>query len=367
MLARASAAANASGADGDFDGTTAQNLLVFGIAPVGSEVPLADWGTLTVNAYDVERTTTQGAGSYSGSATALDIRLTADHGGLPAGSQIQIGYAEAAAQSVPPTPEPETLPEEPKPETVPQATETEPAKPEPQPGVTGEQVPPGPATRAPEPEPPAGLYPIPAELLPPLEGGPYVFPVFGSASYVDTYGDVRWDVSYHHGADIFGELGQPLVAVADGTIFSLGWNKIGGNRLWLRDKQGNAFYYAHLSAFSTLIFNGAHVKTGQVVGFMGSTGDADATPPHLHFEVHPVSLLYLGYDGAVDPNPYLDEWRHLSRLPFPVPTGWAPRVAGGSSAPQPGAILLAVSDISSADGLDPASLRRAIEAPQPRP
>jgi murein DD-endopeptidase MepM/ murein hydrolase activator NlpD len=208
--------------------------------------------------------------------------------------------------------------------------------------------------------------PIPETLLPPLDGGPYVFPVFGDFAYGDTYGDPRPDVTYHHGDDIFGELGQPLVAVADGTVFSVGWNKIGGNRLWLRDHQGNAFYYAHLAAFSTLVFNGARVRAGQVVGFMGNTGDAEPATTHLHFEVHPVSLLYLGYDGAVDPTSYLDAWRHLDRLPFPVPTGWAPSVPGASSAPQPGAILLQVSDISSADGLDPDSLRRAIEPP-PRP
>ena len=181
------------------------------------------------------------------------------------------------------------------------------------------------------------------------------------------YGEIRADVSYHHGDDIFGELGQPIVALADGTIFSLGWNKIGGNRLWLRDRQGNAFYYAHLSAFSTLVFNGARVKAGQVIGFMGHTGDAEGTPTHLHFEVHPVSLLYLGYDGAIDPTPFLDSARRLQRLPFPIPPGWAPSVTGGNAAPQPGAILLSVSDISSADGLDPESLRRAIDGPQPRP
>ena len=55
---------------------------------------------------------------------------------------------------------------------------------------------------------------------------------------------------YHHGDDIFGQLGQPLVACADGTVFSVGWNKIGGNRLWILDEQGNQFYYAHLSAFA---------------------------------------------------------------------------------------------------------------------
>ena len=91
---------------------------------------------------------------------------------------------------------------------------------------------------------------------------------------------------------------------------------------------------------------------------MGNTGDAEGTPYHLHFEVHPVSLLYLGYDGAVDPTPYLDAWSHQRDLPFPIAAGWVPGVPGGASAPEPGAILLGMSDISTADGLAPASLRR---------
>jgi murein DD-endopeptidase MepM/ murein hydrolase activator NlpD len=65
--------------------------------------------------------------------------------------------------------------------------------------------------------------------------------------------------------------------------FSVGWNDVGGNRLWLRDSQGNEFYYAHLSAFSPLAKNGRHVKAGEVVGFVGNTGDAQghAAPPAL--------------------------------------------------------------------------------------
>jgi hypothetical protein len=184
--------------------------------------------------------------------------------------------------------------------------------------------------------------------------------VYGASSYIDTYGSARSDVTYHHGDDIFGQLGQPLLACADGTVFSVGWNKIGGNRLWILDEQGNQFYYAHLSAFSTAAVNGARVKAGQVVGFMGNTGDAEGTPYHLHFEVHPVSLLYLGYDGAVDPTPYLDAWSHQRDLPFPAAAGWAPSVPGGPAAPEPGAILLGMTDISTADGLDPASLARAL-------
>ena len=163
-------------------------------------------------------------------------------------------------------------------------------------------------------------------MTPKLTAKRYVFPVYGPVSYIDTFGAGRADVSYHHGDDIFGQLGQPLLAVADGTIFSVGWNKIGGNRLWLLDEKGNQFYYAHLSAFATT--NGAHVRAGQVVGFMGRTGDAEGTPYHLHFEVHPVSLLYLGYDGAVDPTPYLEAWSHQQDLPFPIAAGWAPLVPG---------------------------------------
>jgi hypothetical protein len=209
------------------------------------------------------------------------------------------------------------------------------------------------------------VYRDPPRVHPPLTGGRYVFPVYGPSSYSDSYGYPRADVSYHHGVDVFGQLGQPLVAIADGTVFSVGWNRIGGNRLWIRDAQGNEFYYAHLSAFSTLAVDGAHVKAGQVVGFMGNTGDAEATPYHLHFEVHPVSRLYLGYDGAVDPYPYLQAWQRLEDLPFAAAGAWVSALGGKKiGAPQPGAMLLAMSDISSADGLDPASLRRALAPPK---
>src|SRR5262249_22692926 len=121
----------------------------------------------------------------------------------------------------------------------------------------------------------------------------YVFPVFGQVDYGDTYGAGRPDVSYHHGDDILGHLGQPLVACVTGTVSSVGWNKIGGNRLWLLDDQGNQFYYAHLSAFSTAAVDGARVRKGEVIGFMGNTGDAEGGPYHLHFEIHPVKYLFM--------------------------------------------------------------------------
>src|SRR5207302_3056944 len=103
------------------------------------------------------------------------------------------------------------------------------------------------------------------------------------------------------------------------------------------------------------------VKAGTVIGFVGNSGDAQTTPYHLHFEVHPVSLLYLGYDGAVNPTSYLLAWKHLRDLPFAQVAGFAPPVSATSSAPKPAAILLSSTDISTADGLDPGSLQRALQ------
>ena len=187
--------------------------------------------------------------------------------------------------------------------------------------------------------------------------------MFGPSSYADTYGSLQSGSSLHHGVDILGDLGQPLLALADGTIFSAGWNRVAGNRLWLRDGAGDEFLYSHLSAFSLLVKKGAHVRAGQVIGFMGNTGDAEGRPTHLHLEVHPVSLLFLGADGAVDPAPYLRGWRRLENLSVPIATGWAPKVPGTIQAPPPGAVLIGSTDISSADGLDPSTLRRLAPAP----
>ena len=107
-------------------------------------------------------------------------------------------------------------------------------------------------------------------------------------------------------------------------MFSVGWNDIGGWRLWLRDRSGNEFYYAHLSAYSPLAVNGRQVKAGDVLGFMGKTGDAEFSPVHLHFEIHPVSLLARGYDGAVAPYPFLNAWRRAQDVSFDAGRAYLP-------------------------------------------
>jgi murein DD-endopeptidase MepM/ murein hydrolase activator NlpD len=339
---KATGTATPDRANGDLSQSSVTNLVVLGqpvTVAANQRVELADWGYLI----GLEQSTAEpdsGAPGFRGFVTALDVHLTADHGGLTAGSEILLGYAEANTQA----PETPPIPTAPSVPTVPKGKA---------------QAPPAP----PEPKPSPGIPgPVknPPSVTPKLTAGGYVFPVYGPSSFIDSFGAPRADVSWHHGDDIFAPLGAPLLACASGTVFSVGWNKIGGNRLWIRDEQGNEFYYAHLSAFSPLAKNGAHVNAGDVVGFVGNTGDAEGTPYHLHFEIHPVGLLGLGYDGAVDPTSYLSAWERLEDVPITAEGAWAPTPAPNTAAPKPGAIVLQVSDISSASGLDPGSLQRAV-------
>ncbi len=330
----ANVVANASdaGASGDFSGSGVTGIA--GSAVVGNK--LGDWGQLTLAAGKGGPHASASLQSWAGEVTALDVKLTADHGGLPAGSEIIVGYAAAHVQT---------------PVLAPSGPIVA--------GVTHARTPAAPTNL---PRLPAGAIPA---VQPQLTAGHYVFPVYGQSFYADTFGAPRADVGWHHGDDIFAPFGAPVLAVADGTVFQVGWNRVGGWRVWLRDHEGNQFYYAHLSAYSPYAVNDAQVRAGTVLGFVGSSGDADGTPFHLHFEVHPVMLLPLGYDGAVDPTPYLDAWRRLQDIRFSTDGEWLPGLAHkrGGHAPEAGAILLQMSDISSASGLDPGSLRRALEPP----
>jgi hypothetical protein len=343
---------HAGTAAGSFNGASVSGLTVLGepaaVAPNG-RVALADWGYLVTLEQGTDSSSAVGTKGYHGFVTALDIHLTAAHGGLPAGSEIQVGYAEASVQVVT-APPPKPKPVEPGPvkKKSAKAKKKTPVAPEP--------------TKRKRSQTP--LLPTPSGLQPKLSAGGYVFPVYGPSSFGDTFGAFRGDVSgnWHHGDDIFAPLGAPVLAVADGTVFSVGWNDVGGNRFWLRDSQGNEFYFAHLSAFTPLAKNGHQVKAGTVLGFVGNTGDAQGTPTHLHFEVHPSQLLFMGYDGAVDPTPYLTAWQHLQDVRFTNVAAWLAQTGISDPAPKPAAILLQVSDISEASGLDPGSLQRAMAA-----
>ena len=349
IRARAQGHANSKGANGDFAGSGASGLVALGQAVTEGTIALGDWGTLSLLAQG----TAPEARAYRGNVTVLTIRLTADHGGLPAGTQVLVGYAEAAVEAPTPSPEPTNV------GGVLGSKKNGKAR--------GPKKVASPKLVPPEPDdsgiPAPRIRSAPLGVHPKLTAGGYVFPVYGPSSFTNDWGAPRADTGWHHGNDIFAPLGAPLLAVARGTVFSVGWNDVGGYRLWLRDQQGNQFYYAHLSAFSPLAVNGARVKAGDVIGFVGNSGDAQGTPYHLHFEIHPVGYLGLGYDGAVNPYRYLIAWKHVQDLRFSGAAGWAPPVAISANAPKPGAIVLQVADISTANGLRPGSLARAFVAP----
>jgi len=197
----------------------------------------------------------------------------------------------------------------------------------------------------------------PENVRPQLTADGYVFPLYGPSSFSNDFQAARADTGWHHGNDIFAPLGAPVLAVTDGTLFLTGWNDVGGNRVWLRDREGNEFYFAHLSAFSPLAFDGSQVRAGDVIGFVGTTGDAAGTPPHLHFEIHPAALLGLGYDGVVNPYEYLLAWHQVADRAF----DWGAPDPG--EAPPPATVLLQSEDISTASGLDPDALTELLELP----
>jgi murein DD-endopeptidase MepM/ murein hydrolase activator NlpD len=342
-----SAGASVRSTKADVSASRVQGLRVFGQdvpTTPGAISALGDWGTLTVLSQSRGTRKDSPPGAQA-SSVGLRVRLVADHGGLPAGSEIVVGSVEATAVADvdEPAPKPEATPadnERPAPRPI--------LPPAPEQPVGGD-VPGGPVRVAPE---------VSARL----SRGGYVFPVHGPASFGDSFGASRPNVQggWHHGEDIFAPSGSPLLAVAGGTLHTIGFNRIGGYRLWLRDDDGNEFYYAHLSAYSPLAVEGKRVEAGDVIGFLGDTGDADGGAPHLHFEIHPASMASLGYDGVVAPYPILLAWRRSDDVAFSAGRVFTSAARAASQLPPPGAVLLEAQDIASTSGLEPGALERAL-------
>jgi peptidoglycan hydrolase-like protein with peptidoglycan-binding domain len=135
-------------------------------------------------------------------------------------------------------------------------------------------------------------------LIPTLEslGLPtlQVFPMQGRCGFTDTWGQARSEGRSHEGTDVIGARGLALYATNDGVISRMSTGgRLGGNAIYVKIPNGTYFYYAHLDSFAPGMAAGVPVKTGQVIGYVGSTG---TTTPHLHFEVHPF--------GGAAVNPY---------------------------------------------------------------
>lgn len=136
-------------------------------------------------------------------------------------------------------------------------------------------------------------------LIPSLEslGLPtlQVFPMQGRCGFTDTWGQARSEGRSHEGTDVMGARGLALYATNDGVISRMSTGgRLGGNVIYVKIPNGTYFYYAHLDSFAPGMAAGVPVKAGQIIGYVGSTGDAGT--PHLHFEVHPF--------GGAAVNPY---------------------------------------------------------------
>lgn len=119
-----------------------------------------------------------------------------------------------------------------------------------------------------------------------------VCPVRGAVSFIDSWGAPRHQ-GPHQGVDLMAATGTPNVAVVSGTVTFRGGGT-SGLGAYLRGDDGTLYYYFHLSAYEG---DARRVAQGEVIGYVGNTGDARYTAPHTHFEIHP------GGGGAVNPYP----------------------------------------------------------------
>src|SRR2546422_9636080 len=149
----------------------------------------------------------------------------------------------------------------------------------------------------------------------PLKVPRLIFPVVGGASYIDDFGAPR-PGGPHQGNDLLAARHTPAVAVEPGTVKTWTTSASAGCMLYLHGDSGTTYLYIHLNndltagndnrgkcvagtAYAPGLKDGMHVAAGQLVGYVGDSGDANGVHPHLHFELHP-------NDGkAVDPYPYL--------------------------------------------------------------
>ena len=148
-----------------------------------------------------------------------------------------------------------------------------------------------------------------------------VFPVLGPSTYSDDFGEPR-PGGLHQGIDIVAPKRALALAVEAGKVKFWTSSASAGCMLYLYGASGTTYFYIHLNndltkrndnrgkcvagtAYAKGLKSGAKVSAGQVVGYVGDSGDADGVHPHLHFELHPAG------GRAVDPYPWLQRGQHL--------------------------------------------------------
>lgn len=134
-------------------------------------------------------------------------------------------------------------------------------------------------------------------------------PIYGikPSDILDTFTQARSGGKRHEATDIMAPRGTPIHAVEDGTIKKLFLSKAGGNTIYEFDPDGvYCFYYAHLDHYFEGLHEGTAVTKGDVIGYVGSTGDASAEAPHLHFAIMKLGPDKKWWQGtAINPYPIL--------------------------------------------------------------
>lgn len=139
-------------------------------------------------------------------------------------------------------------------------------------------------TPAPSPDEGTAVTPVEAEYL---GANPLMVPVAGVAPSAlrDSYNDARSGGRRHRALDIPARRGTPALAVVDGTVLSMRQNTLGGTTLYLVDSQRKfVYYYAHLERYHDRVSEGIEVRQGDVLGYVGTSGNAPRNFPHLHFQ-----------------------------------------------------------------------------------
>jgi peptidoglycan LD-endopeptidase LytH len=127
-------------------------------------------------------------------------------------------------------------------------------------------------------------------------------PVIGVApsQLHDTWGAPRSEGRHHQGIDIFAPKGTPVISTTPGIVQRIGQNRLGGNCVWILGPSGQVHYYAHLDHFADIQQN-QKIEPGDVIGYVGNSGNARTTPSHLHY------CIYTFFGEAVNPFPLLQK------------------------------------------------------------
>ena len=135
-------------------------------------------------------------------------------------------------------------------------------------------------------------------LAPQPDGLPVPVQGVNASALVDSWGAPRSGGREHRGIDIFAKRGTPVLSPVDGVVLAVGQNRLGGNVVRVLGPGPQVHYFAHLERFGPVEPRGL-VRRGEVIGYVGDTGNARGTPPHLHYGI------YVLPGRAINPFPIL--------------------------------------------------------------